>query len=239
MFTFSVECVQAKNQYTKGRLLKLNQKNQKKCRIAICLLISFVLWTVLIRLVDVQAIGPNGSAVGFAAINRYFHQLTGVHMALYTLTDWLSLIPACFVLGFGLLGFAQLIKRKSLLKVDFDILVLGGFYIVVLAVYVLFEVFVVNYRPVLIEGVLEASYPSSTTVLVMCVMLTAILQLRSRIKNEAVRRCAVIAMAAFAAFMVIGRLVSGVHWLTDIVGGALLSAGLVMLYDSISSMKGK
>ena len=124
-------------------------------------------------------------------------------------------------------------------KVDHDILVLGGFYIVVMAVYVLFEVFVVNYRPVLIQGILEASYPSSTTVLVMCVMPTAVMQLNGRIKNAALRRCAATAMTAFAAFMVIARLVSGVHWLTDIVGGALLSAGLVMMYDSLSHMEAK
>ena len=34
----------------------------------------------------------------------------------------------------------------------------------------------------------------------------------------------------FSAFMVIGRLVAGVHWLTDIVGSVLLSAGLYALY---------
>ena len=138
-----------------------------------------------------------------------------------------------FVMGFALLGLIQWIKRKHLLKVDYSILVLGGFYIVVMTVYVLFEVVVVNYRPVWIGGILEASYPSSTTMLVMCVMPTAIMQLGSRIKNKAVRNIASVTIIAFIAFMVIGRLISGVHWFTDIVGGALLSAGLVMMYYSV------
>ena len=107
----------------------------------------------------------------------------------------------------------------------------------VLLVYILFEVFVVNYRPVLIDGHLEASYPSSTTVLSMCVMSTAIMQLRSRIGNDAVKRCVTSVMSVFIAFMVIGRLVSGVHWFTDIVGGVLLSTGLVLLYRCISNLK--
>lgn len=200
-----------------------------------CLLISFVLWTIAISYFDVQAIGPRESSVGFATFNGFFHSLTGVHMLIYTITDWLGLVPLCFVLGFAFLGLIQLIKRRNLLKVDYDILVLGGFYVLVMATYVFFEMFVINYRPVLIEGKLEASYPSSTTLLVMCVMPTAIMQLNSRIKNEGIRRIIAGIIIAFTIFMVVGRLISGVHWFTDIIGGALLSAGLVMLYYSISS----
>ena len=72
--------------------------------------------------------------------------------------------------------------------------------------------------------------------LVMCVMPTAAMQLNVRIKNTVLRRCAIITIIAFTAFMVIGRLISGVHWITDIIGGALLSAGLVMIYYSVSNI---
>ena len=198
---------------------------------------AFVLWTVLVSLVDIRPIGPNGSRVGFAALNGYVHGLTGVNLALYTVTDWLGLVPIAVAFGFAILGLVQWIKRKSLLKVDGSLLVLGGFYVVVMAAYILFEVVVINYRPTLIDGYLEASYPSSTTMLVMCVMPTAMLQLRTRIKNRVFGRCVLIAIAVFTAFMVIGRLLSGVHWLTDIIAGALLSAGLVMLYASVSIHK--
>ena len=212
-------------------------KKQKDFCFAICILVAFLLWTVAIRHIDVQAIGPQESAVGFATINQFVHNLTGVHMILYTITDWLGLVPLGFVMGFALLGLIQWIKRKHLLKVDYSILVLGGFYIIVMAAYVLFEVFVVNYRPVLIGGTLEASYPSSTTMLVMCVMPTAIMQFNASIKNNVLKRCVATAITAFIVFMVIGRVVSGVHWFTDIVGGALLSAGLVMMYRSINDLK--
>ena len=151
-------------------------------------------------------------------------------MSLYKITDWLGLIPIGFVMGFAGLGLIQWIKRKHLLKVDHSILLLGGFYMVVMAVYVFFETVVVNYRPILIEGHLEASYPSSTTVLVLCVMPTAVMQLNVRIKNGVFKRCAATVITAFMVFMVVGRTVSGVHWFTDIVGGALLSAGLVTMY---------
>lgn len=200
--------------------------------ISLCLLTAFVLWTIAVCFVDVQAIGPRGSMVGFAGLNRFAHDLTGVHFSLYYITDWLGLVPVFVCMGFGILGLAQWVKRKSICKVDFSILVLGGFYIVTIAAYLLFENVVVNYRPVLINGVLEVSYPSSTTMLVMCVMPTAIMQLGSRIKNKLLFQILAVIISAFIAFMVIGRLISGVHWFSDIVGGMLLSAGLVMLYDS-------
>ena len=214
----------------------MKKENQRNFCIATCMLSAFLLWTAAIQLIDVRAIGPRGSTVGFATINRFVHNLTGVHMSLYTITDWLGLMPLMFVMGFGILGLVQWIKRKHLLKVDYNILVLGGFYIVVMAVYVIFEMVIVNYRPVLINGYLEASYPSSTTMLVMCVMPTAIMQFNVRIKNDVFKRCVTSVIISFIIFMVIGRLVSGVHWFTDIVGGALLSAGLVLLYRDIISL---
>ncbi len=197
---------------------------------AALLLVVFAVWTAAVCVVDVQPIGPEGSAVGFAALNGWFHQLTGVHMALYELTDLLSIVPLGMVAAFGLLGLVQWVRRKKLLAVDRSILALGGFYGAVLAAFVLFEVLEVNYRPVLIEGVLEASYPSSTTMLALCVLVTAMLQLRERMKSGALRSLVLAALAVFAAFLVVGRVISGVHWLTDIIGGVLLSAGLIVAY---------
>jgi undecaprenyl-diphosphatase len=204
---------------------------------ALGFLAAFVLWTIAIRLIDIQAIGPLGSTVGFATLNGFVHNLTGVHMHLYTVTDWLGLVPVAFGFGFAALGLAQWIKRRSLRSVDRSLILLSIFYIVTLAVYLLFESYVVNYRPVLIEGFLEASYPSSTTLLVLCIMPTAMLQLRLRVQNDMLRKYITVAITAFMVFMVVGRFLSGVHWLTDIIGGILLSAGLVMLYHSITGGK--
>lgn len=214
------------------------EKTGRKIGISAALLAAFALWTAAVCLIDVQEIGPQASVVGLATVNRFVHNLTGVHFALYTITDWLGLVPVGVCMGFGVLGLVQWISRKSLLKVDRSILILGGFYLAVMAAYVFFEMYAVNYRPFLIGGKLEASYPSSTTMLVMCVMPTALMQLRARLRNRMVRCCAGVVIIAFTAFMVIARLLSGVHWLTDIIGGALLSGGLVTMYDAFVSQKG-
>ena len=196
------------------------------------MLAAFVLWTVAVMTIDVQPIGPENSRVGFASLNQFVHRLTGVHMGLYVLTAWLSLIPIGFVAGFGFLGLFQWIRRRSLLKVDRNILALGGFYLITGSVFLFFEKFIVNYRPVLIEGILEASYPSSTTMLVLCVMSTTAMQLKRRIRDNNLQPLIVSAVTIFTALMVVGRLLSGVHWFTDIIGGILLSMGLVALYAS-------
>ena len=203
---------------------------RKQLYTALTLLTAFILWTLLLRLVDVQSIGPNGSAVGLATLNRFVRDLTGVHVSLYRITDWLGLVPIGFALGFALLGLLQWCKRKDIRKVDRSLFILGGFYVVVMSVFIFFESFVINYRPVLIDGCLEASYPSSTTLLVLCVMPTSLIQLRERNAKPFVTT----AIIPFTAFMLIGRLLSGVHWFSDIVGGTLLSTGLVLIYRYVS-----
>lgn len=207
----------------------------KKFLCAGIFLTGFAAWTWVLLTIDAAPIGPMGSAVGLSTLNQVFHDFTGVHMELYRITDLLSILPIGIVMFFGALGLTQWFRRKKIMLVDCDILVLGGFYAVVAALFVFFEIFVVNYRPVLIEGILEASYPSSTTVLVMCVMPTAMMQANWRMKNSVVKNTLVCLMGCFSIFMVLARMISGVHWLTDILGGALLSAGLVILYDAVCS----
>ena len=215
--------------YYIGRIF-IMKRNRKMLCVSLCLLVAFVMWTLLVRFVDVRGIGPRGSSVGLATLNQFVHNATGTNMTLYVITDWLGLAPIATVLGFATLGLCQLVGRRSILKVDRSIIALGVFYIAVLSAYAFFEYAVINYRPVLIEGILEASYPSSTTLLTLCVMPTAAMQLRARIKNGILRSTSVSVILIFTAFMIVARIFSGVHWITDIIGGILLSAGFVAAY---------
>ena len=211
--------------------MHLNIKD-KKWVYGAALLADFVLWTILIRCVDVQPVGQQGTDVGFAALNTWFHGLTGVHMTLYNITDVLGAVPFLVCLCFGALGVVQLIRRRSLARVDRDLILLGIYYAVVIAVFLAFEVLELNYRPILIEGRLEASYPSSTTLLVLSVMPTLPFQLNRRVQNPGIRAAVGFVTLVFSLFMVLGRLISGVHWLTDIVGSVIFSVGLFLLYQA-------
>lgn len=209
----------------------MNRKNRTLCNGLIALLL-FAAWTVLVQTVDVQPAGETGKTVGFATANSWFHQLTEVHLLLYAITDWLGLVPVFVCLLFGLLGLKQLICRKSLLKVDPDLILLGIYYVLVIAGYLIFEMYPINYRPIFIDGRLEASYPSSTTLLVLSVMPTLVFQTDRRARRPEVKRAVRILTILFSLAMVMGRLVSGVHWMTDIVGSVLLSRGLFSIYQA-------
>jgi len=210
------------------------KKNGKSVLLlGIILIAAFVVWTILVQTVDVKQAPPKGMNIGFATFNTWFHEITGVHMSVYYITDWLGLVPVFVCMFFGGLGLTQLIKRKSLFKVDYDIILLGVYYGIVIAGYLIFEMIPINYRPILIDGVLEASYPSSTTLLVLSVMPTLTFQANRRLEKIVAKKTVGILSMLFSAFMVIGRLLSGVHWFTDIVGAVLLSAGLFYFYKGI------
>ena len=211
----------------------MKEKGKRFFCIGSILIVGFVILTLLIQRIDVQPLGVNGTDIGFATINCWFHQITGVHMEIYTITDWLGLVPIFICTIFGGIGCVQLLKERSLFKVDYDIIFLGIYYVLVVFGYLIFEIIPINYRPILIEGFLEASYPSSTTLLVLCVMPTLVEQINRRSKNESVKKIVKAFVICFSTFMVVGRMISGVHWLTDIAGSILLSAGLFCIYKSV------
>ncbi|MDY3278509.1 MAG: phosphatase PAP2 family protein [Eubacteriales bacterium] len=207
--------------------------------LALVLCLCFIGWTAAVAFVDVQAIGPEGSQVGLAAMNAWARKVTGVEAAeggmrpfWYKLTNGLGYVSLIVALLFALLGLCQLVRRRGLARMDRELLMLGLFYVLLLGCYVLFEKVIVNYRPVMITAAdgLEASYPSSHTMLACFIFATAMMQLPRLVKSSALRGLGKLVCAAIIAVAVVGRLLSGVHWLSDIIGGVLLSAALVALY---------
>ena len=210
----------------------MKKSGKKLLGVGMILLAAFAIWTVLVQRVDVQPVGQNGTNIGFASLNCWFHKRTGVHMAIYTVTDCLSLVPIFICMLFAGVGFVQLIKRRNLFQIDFDLILLGIYYVLVIFGYMIFERIPINYRPILIEGIMEASYPSSTTLLVLSVMPTLNFQVKRRVKSTMMKNVIRAFSVLFSLFMVIGRTISGVHWLTDIIGSVILSTGLYLVYKS-------
>ena len=213
----------------------MKKKNITQIVIGSIFIVAFVLFTISLTYIDLQEIGPNGSSVAYASINGAVHRFLGVNMTLYNVTDWGGLVPFFIALVFAILGLIQWIKRKNILKVDNGILLLGIYYLVVFAVYIFFEFVVINHRPILINGYLEASYPSSTTMLAMCVMPSAIIQLNRMLHNKTIKNLCATFCISYEIFMVAGRLLSGVHWFTDVLGGGLFSTGILMIYIGLNN----
>lgn len=213
--------------------LKMKKRGKLWFMTGLVMVVLFIVWTVLVQTVDVKIVESTGTTVGFATVNEWFHQITKVHMWLYTVTDWFGLVPVIVCMIFGMIGFIQMIKRKSLWKVDHDILLLGVYYVIVILGYLLFEMISINYRPILIEGRLEVSYPSSTTLLVLSIMPTLIFQTNRRLNNKKIQQWIALVANTYTLIMVVARMISGVHWVTDIIGSILLSMGLFAVYQGV------
>ena len=199
--------------------------------------VIFAVFTVLVKKIDVQAIGPEGSSVGFASLNAKFHEMFGYNEFWYNFSERLGYAALAVCAAFAITGLIQFIKGKGLKAVDRKIIFLGIFYVVVIAFYAAFEKIIINYRPILeADGSLEASYPSSHTVLALCVFITMFSQRVFNRKGTTSEKAEnVIAGTILVALMVLSRLFSGVHWFTDIVGGILLSTALVLLYKAVAN----
>ena len=209
---------------------------KKQCIAAAVCLGLFLLLILLVRTVDVAAVGPEGSSVGLSRLNVGIHTLLGENMGWYKVTNVLGYLAILAALCFAAIGGLQLVYRRSILKVDKELLLLGCLYVVTLLFYVLFEKVAVNYRPMLLpdgEG-LEPSFPSTHTMLA-CVILGSGLMLVKKYarKSKTVQLVLTVVFAVMLALIVAGRLLSGVHWFTDILGGVLLSAALLNAYEGL------
>ena len=194
------------------------------------LFIISVIYIIMVKTIDVKPIGPFGSKVGFAGINSFVHKQVGLNMGWYRLSKYLGYITFLIIFYYGYLGLKQLITRKKLFKVDRRLLILGCFYILVGLVYILFEKVIINYRPVILKGELEASFPSSHTMLGLCVCLSSLFISKYYVKDKKYLKYFNYGTIAVMILLVVSRTLSGVHWFTDIIGGIIISIFLISIF---------
>ena len=205
---------------------------KKKIFLSAGAMVLFILLIVLLRVVDVKTVEETGKTVGFFALNSGFHKLTGVKEGWYELTQFMGYVSIAAGLVFAVIGLIQLIRGKSIKKVDRRIIALGVLFVAAGIIYALFELIVVNCRPVIMPGdtEAEASFPSSHTVLVSVVMSGVALMLDPYIKNRRLRVSLQAVSMLIVLITVFGRLICGMHWFTDVLGGILISISLIAAF---------
>lgn len=200
-----------------------------------------VVFTVLVKIVDVGFVSSTGSLVGFSSVNIPFSQKFGFNPIFYKVSEVLGYLIFLVIAVFAFIGCYQLIKRKSLMKVDKDLYALAITYVFTFALYIFFDkVLVINLRPIIMAGesIAEPSFPSSHTLLAVSVLGTAISEC-GKIRKKSFRVSLVIVLAILMGATVLSRLFSGVHWVTDIVAGILWGEVMMTLYQLFSALLAK
>ena len=198
----------------------------------IILLLAFLLFTYSVKNYDTAEIGPQSSSVGYSHLNEAFRHaaehFSGKDAIAYILSKYLFFIALATVPLYALIGLMQLLQKD----VSPQIWLLAAGYASIAIAYCVFEIWIVNYRPILeADGTLEASYPSSHTFIAIALLGMSAITCHRNLKKW--RTQFVVAHVAIAAIIVIGRALSGVHWLTDIIGGILLASTLLCAFASI------
>jgi len=208
----------------------MKKKNIKLLGITILLFLIFAAFSAVVLYVDRQPVGVNGTLVGLATINTKVLAALGSSQLCYKISEYLGWGAFAFCGHFGMMGILQWIRRKNIFKVDARIIALGIFYFTMLGIYFLFDKISINYRPVLIDGQMEQSYPSSHTMMSLCLCATSIMNFKYYFKNNNVSKALVIICGVIMGIIMVTRILSGVHWLSDIIGSGLLASALSMTY---------
>ena len=208
----------------------MNKKIKTNLILFCSFLLASIIFTILLFTVDVRA-SFNNPRLGLASMNEKVFNAIGESKVWYYITQILGYLAILVVICFATVGVIQLIKNKSIKKVDKEIIGLGIVYIVIAIIYVFFEkVVVVNYRPVLEDGEVAASFPSSHTLLACVVFSTALLEAKKLIKVKFINENLIFLIEFLVILMAGGRLLSGVHWLSDIIASVLYSGVIVSAY---------
>ena len=197
----------------------------------------FILFTVLITTVDVKVFKATDSKIGFYSLNTKVLNLISGSEKWDKITDLgiIFLMACCLIPPF--VGFIQLIKRKSLKKVDFCLVAFTISVGILVLFFILFEVVHVNYRPILENGKKKGSYPSSHTLGATFAFLALNSLLLKYVKNKYAYYTLSALLAVISVITIVGRLLCQMHFITDIIGAILLSCAVYFTYDYICSFK--
>ena len=207
------------------------------------LLVIAIVFTILVAKVDVKTVevkpidgvtqnGVLTTDIGFSSLNQSVADKISFNNTFYKISKYAGYLALVFVAFYGFTGLIELMQKKSLKGVNKALYMLAAFYVCVAIVYVLFEVVVINNRPVDMGEGLEASFPSSHTMLALCVCGSSLIASKYIIKKDNFRKCLNLISWVVMLLVVCTRTLSGVHWITDIFGGILISVFMLNVFSN-------
>ena len=196
--------------------------------VAVACTVIFILFTIMVTALDGQTV--DGHRLGLATMNGWWRDLVGVNAAWRVVSDVVAVGTVFGAVGLLIVQIVAVVRGRGLRPVVRD---WWGVDLVLISLgicYGLFQIVVINYRPLLMHGVAEASYPSSHVLLFATVWPLLILTLWRMTKRRWVRVTVMVVGMMVMLAGIVARALSGYHWLSDLVGGVLLGVTLVAWY---------
>ena len=213
---------------------KLTKENIRQIVYTGLMVLVAILFTIAVDKIDTALV--LGKEIGFSNVNIAVHQMLGTSDTFDLLSDITMIVSALLMGGLVFIGTYQLISGKGFKAVDKEILIAGAVLVLMSITYLFFEKVVINFRPVLEDGFLEASYPSTHVLLTTVINIVAIDYIVTKIKNKKIMLPSVITVAVITVVGFGARVLSGMHWITDIVGALLIASCLVMIYFTLKGI---
>lgn len=207
----------------------LNKKRDIPYIVALAAFAGFAVLIILLSCADVR-VAPNGGKIGLGKMNITVSYALGYGETWYKISKILGYVVLAAAVFNVAVTVWQYFKRKKLIAVDREFLCLCGLYAAVAVVYVAFELFPVNFRPTSSGNNLEASFPSSHALLALTVCGSSAIVAFRKIGSRPWRIAAITAESVLAVALVASRTLSGVHWITDVIGSVILSVALVSCF---------
>ncbi len=190
----------------------------------------FIFLILLILLMSVDKASNIYKEIGLYNFNKIF--LVDYYNESWDgFSDVILYISILFILGLIIYGIYQLYKRKSLFKVDKDIILTGFGFVFIIIIWFIFDKFIdINYRPIAVNGSAQTSFPS-THVMLACFSLLATTRIILK-RNTNELKYNIITYGGVSILVILcslGRILSKMHWTTDVLGAIFISLAIFFI----------
>lgn len=194
-------------------------------------LFLFILLMILLN-ADKAVIAESGKEVGLSSINNLVKYSYKENLDL--MTDLLFYVTFTVVVFEGCLGIIQLVTRKSLFKVDKEIIIFGISLVVMVVLWLVFDhLLKINVRPI---DANEGSFPSTHVMMATFLALASHAFICMKYETRLPKYLSLVLAIIIISTITFGRVACGMHYITDVTGGLFM--GLALYFITFGIIKG-
>lgn len=184
-----------------------------------------LIFTILVSFVDVKIFNVTNTKIGLYSLNKIFLVNSINSNYINIISNGIFLICLLVIILMLLLITFEYFKTKKINKNNLNFFI---HFLIMVLIWIIFDkILIINYRPILINGNIEGSYPSTHVMVSTFVLLFLSDQLKKIFKNDKIFYIISIGLIIIQS---ISRILLTMHWFTDIIGGLLIGCLLFFTF---------